>query len=409
MTLLRIAWRNLWRHKRRTLITASGMAIAMGLVISMSAVQDGMFDMMADVMIRQQLGHAQVNHPEWPGKQSMYDTVPDSLVGAIQGLPEVTGASGRMFSFGLAASETKAGGARYVGIVPADDLAITDLSQNLVRGEFLSNEPSGQVVIGEAMAKELSIEPGEELVFLGQAADGSMANELLTIVGTYSTGVDQMDKTGAYLHVGDLQRILALEGQVHQILVVGEHMDRSAEIAAAVSSVVQAAENPQVRAWEEADPAMAQMMGMRDASLFIMLFIIFSVAGLAVLNTNLMTVFERTRELGVLRAIGMSRSKMMALVILESILLTAVATVFGLSLGGFLDWLLVEYGFPYETADGKGFSWQGITFPTRFYGTVRPFPFVVTTAFVFFVAIAAAIWPAIRAALLRPVQAMREV
>ncbi len=409
MTLLRIAWRNLWRHKRRTLITASGMAIAMGLVISMSALQDGMFDMMADVMIRQQLGHAQVNHPEWPGKQSMYDTVPSSLVDGIQALPEVTGASGRMFSFGLAASETKAGGARYVGIDPADDRAITDLSANLVDGAFLGDAAKGEVLIGQAMAKELELAIGEELVFLGQAADGSTANELLTVVGTYSTGVDQMDKTGAYMHVGDLQRILALDGQVHQILVVGEHMDLSAEIAAAVSGIVEDGEHTQVRAWEDADPAMAQMMGMRDASLFVMLFIIFSVAGLAVLNTNLMTVFERTRELGVLRAIGMTRSKMMALVILESVLLTSVAVVFGIALGGFLDWLLIEYGFPYETEVGKGFSWQGITFPTRFYGTVRPFPFIVTTCFVFFVAVAAAIWPAIRAALLRPVQAMREV
>jgi ABC-type lipoprotein release transport system permease subunit len=354
------------------------------------------------------LGHAQVNHPDWPGRQQMYDTVPGSLVEAIQSLPETTGASGRMFAFGLAASETKAGGARYVGIDPQDDLAITDLAQNLVQGVFLADEPAGQVVIGEAMARDLDIELGEELVFLGQAADGSMANELLTVVGTYSTGIDQMDKSGAYLHLADLQRILALEDQVHQILVVGEDMNHSAEISAAVAAIANG-DGIEVRAWEDADPAMAQMMGMRDASLFIMLFIIFSVAGLAVLNTNLMSVFERTKEFGVLRAIGMTRSRMMALVIIESVLLTAVATVFGLMLGGFLDWLLVVYGFPYETADGKGFSWQGVTFPTRFYGTVRPFPFVVTTIFVFFVAIFAAIWPGLRAALLRPVQAMREV
>ncbi len=406
MTLVRIAWRNLWRHRRRTLITASGMAIAMGLVISMSAMQDGMFDMMADIMVRQQLGHAQVNHPDWPGREQMYDTVPSDLVSKFKERPEITGASGRMFTFGLAASDVTSVGARYVGIDPVADLAITDRSQSVVRGEYLSPEAKGEVVIGEAMADELELDLGGELIFLGQAADGSMANELLTVVGTYSTGIDQMDKTGAYLHVSDLQRILALEDQLHQILVVGEDMNLSADIAAATSEV--AGEGVQVRSWEEADPAMAQMMGMRDVSLIFMLVIIFSVAGLAVLNTNLMTVFERTRELGVLRAIGLTRTKMMALVILESILLTAVASVLGIALGGFLDWLLVEYGFPYETADGKGFSWQGVTFPTRFYGAVRPFPFVVTTVFVFLVAIAASIWPAARAALLRPVEAMRE-
>jgi ABC-type lipoprotein release transport system permease subunit len=190
-------------------------------------------------------------------------------------------------------------------------------------------------------------------------------------------------------------------------LVVGEDMALSTELAAAVAAIAHG-DGVQVRSWEEADPTMAQMMQMRDVGLFMMLFIMFSVAGLAVLNTNLMSVFERTRELGVLRALGLSRTKMMALVIAESILLTVVATVFGLILAGFLDWLLIEYGFPYAV-DGKGVSWQGVTFPTRFYGSVRPFPFIVTTVFVFIVAIGAAIWPAARAALLRPVEAMREV
>ncbi len=383
------------------------MALAMGLVISMSALQDGMYDMMADVMIRQQLGHVQVNHPDWPGRRQMFDTVPGELVASIQSLPESTGASGRLYAFGLAGSESTSVGARFVGLAPQDELAITDISQNLERGVFLSPEARGEVVIGEPMARELEIELGEQLVFLGQGADGSMANELLTVVGTYSTGVDVMDRSGAYLHVTDLQRILVLEDQLHQILVVGEDMYAASALTAAVAAVANGA-GIQVRPWDEADPEMAKMMGMRDASLFIMLFIIFGVAGLAVLNTNLMTVFERTRELGVLRAIGMSRRNMMALVILESILLTAVATVFGLLCAGFLDWLLMTYGFPYETADGKGFSWQGVTFPTRFYGSVRPFPFVATTIFVFVVAIAASIWPAARAARLRPVEAMRE-
>ena len=406
MTLVRIAWRNLWRHRRRTLLTASGMAVAMGFVLCMASFQDGMFDMMADVMVRQQFGHAQVNHPDWPGREQMYDTVPYDLAKTLQGSVEVQGASGRLFSFALADSDHRSAGARFVGVHPKDDLAITDLSRNLVRGAYLSAAPAGEVVVGEAMARELEIELGADIVFLGQAADGSMANELLKVVGTYSTGMDQMDKSGAYMHVEDLQRILALDNQVHQILVVGDSMDTSSALAATVRAVA-GGEDIQVRSWEEASPDMAKMMGMRDAGLFVMLFVIFSVAGLAILNTNLMTVFERTRELGVLRAIGMTRARMMALVILESVLLSAVAVVLGLALGGFLDWLLVTYGFPYEV-DGKGLSWQGVTFPTRFYGSVRPYPFVVTTVFVFFVAVAASVWPAARAALLRPVEAMRE-
>ncbi len=150
------------------------------------------------------------------------------------------------------------------------------------------------------------------------------------------------------------------------------------------------------------------MMGMRDVGLFIMLAIVFSVAGLSVLNTMLMTVFERSRELGVLRAIGMSRLSMMTLVVLESLMLAAVATSVGLALGAFLDFLLIEYGLPYETAEGEGLSWQGITFPPVIKGAFNLRPVVITVLFLNVVAVLAALWPAYRVARVEPVEAMRK-
>ena len=190
--------------------------------------------------------------------------------------------------------------------------------------------------------------------------------------------------------------------------MVGEGLESGAALKETLSREVGQVEGIQVRSWEEADPATAQMMGMRDVGLYIMLFIVFTVAGLAVLNTMLMTVFERTGELGVLRALGMSRLQMMMLVVLESLFLTAVATVLGLMFGGVLDWLLLEYGFPYETSEGKGLSWQGVTFPPVIKGALRIQPVLITVAFMNGVAFFAAVWPAIRAARLRPVEAMRQ-
>ena len=124
--LLRIAWRNLWRYRRRTLITASGMALAMGLVMAVGCMQDGMFDMMSDVLVRQTHGHAQVVHPKWPTSQLMHDTIAEDIVTRASALPEVTGASGRMFVYALAASETTSVGARFIGIDPKADRIITD-------------------------------------------------------------------------------------------------------------------------------------------------------------------------------------------------------------------------------------------------------------------------------------------
>jgi ABC-type lipoprotein release transport system permease subunit len=295
-----------------------------------------------------------------------------------------------------------------VGLEPAADRAISDFSSQLVRGRFLEEGGLGEVVIGEMMAVDLELDVGEELLLLGQAADGSMATELLKVVGTFHTGADQMDRSGAYVHLSTLQAALALEGQVHQVLIVGAGLESSAALTEVVSAELSNTEGIQVRSWEEAEPSTAQMLGMRDVGLYIMLFIVFTVAGLAVLNTMLMTVFERTGDLGVLRALGMGRLQMMLLVVLESLLLTAVATLFGLMFGGFLDWLLLEYGFPYETADGKGISWNGVTFPPVIKGAFRIEPVVITVVFMNAVAFFAAVWPAIRAARLRPVEAMRQ-
>ncbi len=410
MTLIRIGWRNLWRHKRRTLITAAGMSVAMGMVLAVACLQDGMWDLMSDVLVRQTLGHAQVTHPEWPARQLMYDTVPASTVEAIEGLEGVVGTAPTMAAFGLAASDVTSTGARYIGVDPARHAAVTDLSTRIKEGRFIGDAPANEAVIGVGMAKELEIGVGDELVVLGQAADGSMANELYTVVGTYSTGQAAMDKAGAYLHLADMQRLLALEDQVHQILVVGLDMEASDALVAAVTDVVPNGGTTLVRSWQEADPNTAKMMAMRNVGTLLMLFIIFSVAGLAVLNTMLMSVFERTAELGVLRAIGLSRGKMVLLILVESVLMVAVATVGGLVLGGFLDWLLIEYGLPY-TIEGseEGLTMMGITFPTVLKGTLRLDPFIWTISFVFFVAIAAAIWPALRAAFMRPVEAMREM
>ena len=408
MGLARIAWRNLWRHKRRTLITAAGMGLAMGFVLGIACMQDGMFNTMADVMIRQKSGHVQLSHPDWPSQQLMYDTLPQTTLSAVQSTAGAVGAVGRLFAYGLAASEDGSLGARYVGLEPQAERKIRPFEDNITTGRWLGTEAAGEVVIGAEMARELDLDLGGELVFLGQAADGSMANELLTVVGMFSTGINQMDRSGAYLHLTDMQRILALDEQVHQVLVLGEDFEQADDLALAVRGQVDGMDDVLVRTWKDADPTTAQMMGMRDVGLFIMLAIVFSVAGLSVLNTMLMTVFERSRELGVLRAIGMSRLSMMLLVVLESLMLAAVATSVGLALGAFLDFLLIEYGLPYETAEGEGLSWQGITFPPVIKGAFSLRPVVITVLFLNVVAVLAALWPAYRVARVEPVEAMRK-
>lgn len=422
MFLFTVAWRNLWRHRRRSLITAAAMGVGMALVLFVIALTDGMYAQMFDVMVTQNLGHVQVHHPDYPERHRLYDTVDvaGDTVATMESTPGVTQLTTRVFGFALAGSEDKSAGARLVGVLPDREQQVTHADQRVVAGRFLGSAPAREVVIGDEMAEELDLEVGGELVVIGQSTYGAVASDLFTIVGLHHTGATAMDRSGVYLHQADLQAFLELPDQVHEVVVITEDAFAAEPVRAALAATLQedappsaeaedAHAGPLVRTWQEADPQAAQLISMQDASKVIMMGVVFSVAGLGVLNTMLMAVFERTRELGVLRALGLTPGQLLRLVLIESVLLTAVAGVFGLFLGGVLDYWVITEGLDFSTGDGKGLVYQGITLDPRIKGQFNLDGVLLTVVVMFSISVLSAVWPAVRAARLRPVDAMRHV
>lgn len=408
--LVRVAWRNLWRHGRRSAITAGAMAMGVALCMFMLTYSDGIFAQMFDVLVSQKLGHVQVHHPDYPKKRILHDAIPDgeALLVQLEGLPHVRAATGRLNSFGLLASKETSVGGQLLGVVPAREDAVSGLAEDVFAGEYRLGE--NRALVGKGLAEKLKIGVGDELVVIVQAADGSMGNELLTVSGLYKTGSTSLDRSGAVVDLADLQRLVAMEGRLHEVLLLADDALLSDAIAADAKALPAAAPLL-VRTWAESDPETAQMMAMQDTGAFIMLFFVFALASFGVLNTMLMSVFERTRELGVLRAVGLTPGQLMVMVILESCFLGGLAVVAGGVLGGILDWMAVVYGIDMSmgNADVKGFEWEGVTFDPVVKGVVRPQGIVFTLVTVFVVSLLASLWPAWRAARLRPVDAMREV
>ena len=338
--LFAVAWRNLWRHRRRTLITAAAMGVGVALCMASIALQDGMYTQMFDVMVTDSLGHVQLHHPEYPARKRLHDAMDDSdeLREAIAGVDGVTLSTPRLFAFALAGGEETSAGAQVIGVHPSDEDSLTGISEKLTTGDWLAADADRQVVLGIDLAEDLKVEVGDELVLLGQDAYGGMANDLFTITGIARTGQTAMDRGGAWVHIADLQTFLAMEGKVHEVLVVGDDVDSAGALHAGIRALP-AAEGALVRTWNEANPSTAQMMGMQDVGAMILLSIVLSVAALGVLNTMLMSVFERVREFGVLRALGLGPGRLMSLVVLESLLLAAVASGMGLVMGAGLDLL----------------------------------------------------------------------
>ena len=406
-TLIAIAWRNLWRHKRRSLITATAMAVAVAMCMSLIAFTDGMYGKMFEIMVDQQLGHVQIHHPDYPGTRQLLDTIPEAeaTIAHIEKAQGAVGATGRLNGFALLGGSKKSTGAQLQGLEPGRELPLTHVDDRIVEGRYLAAEPAREIVIGIGLAEELELGVGDEVVGFTQSADGSLGNELYTVVGLSSTGNAAMDKGGAWVHLADLQELLVLPDQVHSIMVLSEDADDLPAFVGALKP--QVPEGIEVQTWSEASPQTAELMGMQSFASLFMLGIVFAVASFGVLNTMMMSVFERTRELGVLKAIGLRPRQMVAMVLWESVFLAALAGGIGLVIGGLLDVLVVYVGFDMSAGSPDGFEIMGVRLDPIIYGEVTPFSLFAPISALVVVSVLASVWPAWRAARLQPVEAIR--
>ncbi|MEZ4321998.1 MAG: FtsX-like permease family protein [Myxococcota bacterium] len=405
--LVRLAWRNLWRHKRRSLITAFAMAIAVALCMAVTAFTDGMSATMFDVMVEQQLGHLQVHHPAYPTSRRMYDTVPeaDATLGSIRALPEVARAAGQLNGFALIGGPEETTGGQLVGVEPSHEAEVTRADERIVDGRFLSDDGTGEIVLGVGLASEIEVGVGDTVVVVTQASDGSLGNALYEVVGLFRSGNTALDKTGSMMRLADLQELLVLPDQVHKITVVGVDGDDLVPLKNAVVKAVP--DGTEVQTWEEASPQTSQMLAMTKFSSAIMLGLVFTVASFGILNTMMMSVFERTRELGVLKAIGLRPARLVQLVVAESVFMAALAGSIGLSIGALLDFWLVRYGFDMSGGNPNGMSFQGVTLDPVMHGKVEPLTVASILGALLLVSAVASLLPAWRASRLDPVEAIR--
>lgn len=407
--LLRIAWRNIWRSPRRTWITVSAMALGVALSMACVAWIDGMFMDGFDLLVRQNLGHVQVQHPDYPKHRALFDSIPDgaAVLDRLGRLPSAQAVSGRVFGYSLLAIQDQAAGAQLVGVIPAPEAATSSIHTKVEPGgRWLSDQPGKEILLGSGLAESLKAEIGDEVVVVTQAADGSMGNDLFHVVGVLKTGSVARDRAGAYVHRLDLQELLSLPDQLHEVALIARDENRIPALASEAKAAL-AGSGLLVRTWDEVNPVAKQLISFQDSFMFVMLFLVYAVAALGILNTMLMSVFERTKELGVINALGMRPVQTVLLVVLESAAMALVAAVLGLGLGLLFDGYLVRFGIDLSGLMSS-FSFGGISFSPVMYGRIRVSAVVTTVVGLFGITILASLWPALRAARLRPVEAMRQ-
>jgi ABC-type lipoprotein release transport system permease subunit len=377
------------------------MAMCMGII----AFQDGVTEEMRRVMVHQRLGHVQVHHVDFPGRRSLHDALDNASarVDQLVSRSDVGAVTVRLMGQMLIGGPETSEGGEFIGVVPSLENAFTRIEEMVVDGRYLAEHAAHEVVLGEGLAGKIDVTVGDVIVVVTQSADGSMGNDVYTVVGLISTGSERIDELGGYMHLSDMQELLVLDDHAHEISLMTDATDE-VELAQQIRDST-AADSAVVRTWEEVDPQTAKMIDTNESMNGIIVMIVLGVASIVVLNTMMMVVFERTREIGVLKALGMRPRRIIALILLEATSLTTLSTVVGLTLGGLLDWYLVTQGIRFLDGD---LTFGGVRFSGHMYGLVHLQEIALIVAFAYFISLVAALWPAWRASRLDPVVAMRQ-
>ena len=403
MIVARMAFRNIFRQKRRTLFTGLSIGGGFALAVIFIGWADGSYDNILQQFTGSRLGQIQIHAAGYLDKPTLYKTVADvGAVGAV--LDRVKGVESwapRVYSAGLAAAADKSAGVRIIGIDPAREQRTTHFDRMITSGRPLSGPRAREVILGESLAELLRAKLGDEVVLLSQAADGSIAEDQFVLAGVVTTGDGITDRTAFYLPLGTAQDYLVLDSRVQEIAVTVTRLRRVRSIAAGIE---RALDDPalSVEPWQVFAKSFYDAMKADKAGMWVMLLIIVIIVGVGVLNTVLMSVLERRREYGLLKALGTKPRRIVRLVLLEILFLAIVSSVIGAGLGLGANAFLSRHGIKF----GSGLTYGGMVFDTmKSEINVRSFTIPAVTVLV--CAVVVSLIPALKASRTEPARTMR--
>lgn len=426
MIAVKLGLRNLLRNRWRSGLTLAAVAVAVGLMVWTLGFYEGWIQQMVQGTTAVSTLQAQIHTAGYVESPRVYRTftMGQDEYRRILDVEGVEAVTPRVKLAGLIGNEQRSQVAQFLGVRPDLEAGATPVTDGVIDGRWLAESPAAypaprEIVLGEGVARQLQVGVGAELVVFLEAADGSLGNELLQVVGILRTGNTEIDRMSGYMHLADAQYLAALGDGIHEVAIKANEPNNAVQVASAVAAALGAldgapeegavesgqvdGETLVVQPWQEINPSMARMVTIFRGSYAFMYLLIYLVAAVGIVNTQRMSAAERRREFGVMMAIGMRPRRMFRTIVVETMVLGFVGAVLGAIGGGLLTWYHATAGFDMTVfTDEATFSMMGVSFSDRIYSVIYAGALIQPVVVMLVVAALSGLWPAIKSALIDP-------
>jgi ABC-type lipoprotein release transport system permease subunit len=404
----KMAWRNMWRNWRRTAIALTAIVLGLVLLLFLNGVIQGSDQGIYGNAVRLYGGNVQVHAPGYRAKANRMPLLPladaDAVVAAAQAQPEVVAAAKRITTGGLVSTREGSFPVKITAIQPSVEQPISMQAENITAGRFLLDDDGDAVLIGQGLADELGVTVGDRVTVVGRSRQETMRQRTMTVVGIYDLGMAEAEKGMVFITLPEAQTLYNLRDQETEVAIMLQKVGQEAAVMPALAAALPGYE---VDSWTTLHPEIEETLAMKGAFTTILGLIVLMIASIGVLNLMLMAVFERTREMGVLSALGMKGRQIMWLFLLEGALIGLVGAVIGCAVGYGIVTAVGQIGIDFGFASGMGevTALMG----TRLYPTVGLNNVLFSGVAVTLIAALASLYPAWQASRQEPAAALHHI
>jgi len=401
-----LAWRNLWRNTKRTLILVTAIVIGVWSMVLLGALMRGISDQMVRNGIANLTGHIQIHRQGYRNDPVVENSIlhPGKLEQALaETLPKEAHWTERARVYAVASNARHSGGITLVGIDPAREAKTSFIGSAVTEGDYLQPGNDNSIIIGYALAKKFKTETGKKLVLMALDSNGDNASRAFRITGLFRAELEATEKQFVFVNLESARNMLGLNEGISEISILLPEDSDSQAVARAIKKRLPADEPLEVTSWLDLLPFVTAVMKLYDGFIFIWFLIIFIAMGFGIVNTILMAVFERVREFGLLKALGMKPVWIVRQVLTESFLLLVVGQILGSLLGLASVALLARHGIDLS-ALAEGLEYVGMS--RMIFPVILVKDFVMANLTVFVLGILVSLYPAVKAARFTPVEAL---